>query len=394
MATDPSCLTNAADEYAAVLVSPREPSGVSWIINCLLELGIRVDLQPTVEQIFGAGRAPASAMWLPADDGRWRLHPRASALQKWLPILSRQETFTFRPAPRIWHVQQLPRRADPQRPVLLFVRDLRDALHSLYRRQRPQLAWPEFVAWPQAETLLDAIDHWRLFLECWLAQPQVFVGRFEDYKTDAPALLGRVVEALQLSFSADELAGAAERSSYAAAAAAEARYREAHPRDQQVVNRAGLVGEWQRLPELQSTVAEIARRAGRLLTRLGYAVDAADASAETWDAVAVTRGLSSYAAYQIPDRIVAAAPPTPTAADRRRLERFVQELSVEKLSRAQWEADEIRTLLRHLVEFCRGCAPALTPQVEALAQAFAAGSPFHLARIRELLVSRRSDSTP
>ena len=69
-------------DYRIVLVSLREPSGVSWIINCLLELGIRVDLQPTVDQIFGFGQQPASAMWLPEADGRWRLHPRASALTK------------------------------------------------------------------------------------------------------------------------------------------------------------------------------------------------------------------------------------------------------------------------------------------------------------------------
>jgi hypothetical protein len=172
-------------ESPILLVSPREPSGVSWIINCLLELGIRVDLQPTADQIFGVGMQPASAMWLPEPDGRWRLHPRASALQKWLPILSREETLTFRAAPPILHIQRLPRREESQQQIILFVRDPRDALHSLYRRTQPELSWNEYIHWPQAETLLGAIDYWRLFIECWSDFRSVFIGRFEDYKANA-----------------------------------------------------------------------------------------------------------------------------------------------------------------------------------------------------------------
>ena len=75
--------------------------------------------------------------------------------------------------------------------------------------------------WPHPETLLDAIDHWRLFMECWLEQSQVLVGRFEDYKADAPALLSRIVQALPFESSTADITAAAERSSYAAAAAAE-----------------------------------------------------------------------------------------------------------------------------------------------------------------------------
>src|SRR4051794_22826257 len=58
-----------------LLASPREPSGVSWLINCFLELGIKVSLKPTIERI---GAAPtegveASGMWVAEAGGRWRL---------------------------------------------------------------------------------------------------------------------------------------------------------------------------------------------------------------------------------------------------------------------------------------------------------------------------------
>ena len=375
-----------------LLVSPREPSGVSWIINCLLELGIRVDLQPTVDQIFGIGQQPASAMWLPEADGRWRLHPRASALKKWLPILSREETFSFRPIAPILHVQRLPRRGEPCRQVILFVRDLRDALHSLYRRLQPEISWPEFVAWPHAETLLDAIDHWRLFMECWLERSPVFVGRFEDYKADARGLLERVLHVLGVDCTTNDITLAVERSSYAAAAAAEARYRQQHPLDAQVANRAGLVGEWKTVPDLQPTIEDIERSAGSLLKRLGYSVPNVTQPADSWTRLGITRELSSFSTLTLPERLRAVAESGPDAAAIDALRQWAEPLSPERLQQARLEAEESRLLLRHLQEFSEQYAPELAATLQATALALAEGSDFHLARIRALLLSRRRDS--
>ncbi len=379
----------ATTESPIVLVSPREPSGVSWIINGLLELGIRVDLQPTVDQIFGTGRQPASAMWLPEADGTWRLHPRASALQKWLPFLSRGERHRFRPIAPVLHVQRLPLQAEQCGPVVLFVRDLRDALHSLYRRTQPQLTWSEFVEWPHPETLLDAIDHWRLFMESWLDKPQLFVGRFEDYKADATHLLTRIVGFMGLDCTADEIARAADQSSYTAAVAAERRYRELHPHDRQVVNRAGLVGEWESLPDLQPTIVEMERRAGRLLSRLGYQLKLQDNSADEWQGLSVSRKLSSFARWAVPQRIMDNAPNEPSASLILRLSQFCANLTVTRLADARLEADEVRTLLRSLEEFSQHHAPDATASLQTLMESFSEGSAFHLARIRALLVSRQ-----
>lgn len=376
-----------------LLVSPREPSGVSWLINGLLELGIRVDLQPTVDQIFGTGRQPASAMWLPEPDGRWRLHPRASALQKWLPFLTSNETFAFRPIPPVLHVQRLPLRQEPHGQVILFVRDLRDALHSLYRRTQPQLTWQEFVNWPNPDTLLDAIDYWRLFMQCWLGQPQVFVGRFEDYKSNAENLLTQILRYMEMEFTAEEIMVATERSSYAAAVAAERRYRELHPQDQQIVNRAGLVGEWESLPDLQATVIEIERRAGHLLTRLGYRVTHAGIAADSWEALAISRELSSFAQFDIAPEMVNSARSEPPGPMLDRLQQFCDGVTAERLAGARLETDELRTLLRSLEEFSTRHAPALTASLQTVSQSFSDGSAFHLARIRALLLSRRSATT-
>ncbi len=381
----------ALSDAPILLVSPREPSGVSWIINCLLELGIRVDLQPTADQIFGTGRQPASAIWQAEADGRWRLHPRASALQKWLPCLSRTETYSFRPIPPILHVQRLPLRNEQHRQVVLFVRDLRDALHSLYRRLKPELSWPEFVEWPHPETLLDAIDHWRLFIECWLVRPALFVARFEDYKADATALLEQILLHIGVECTSAEIAQATERSSYAAAAANEARYREQHPHDRQVVNRAGRVGEWELLSDLQPAVREMERRAGPQLTRLGYRCQSPTSTASDWESLAVARELTSFATFDIPSSLTAPSTSVPVVEHVDRLRRFIEQLTTERLTGARLEVEETRALLRHLEEFCLRHAPAQTATVRALMPAFHEGSSAHLARIRALLQSRRPE---
>lgn len=384
------------ESYSFVLVSPREPSGVSWMINCLLELGIRVDLQPTGDQIFGVGRQPASAIWLPEPDGRWKLHPFASALKKWLPILSRTETLTFRPEPRVLHLQTLPQKETGSAQVILFVRDLRDALHSLYRRLQPSLSWQEFVDWPQSETLLDAIDHWRLFIECWLDQSPLFVGRFEDYKADATQLLKRVLEAMRIDRTPDEIARATENSSFAAAAAAEARYRETHARDQTVANRAGTVGEWKKLPDLQPTILEMEQRAGALLARLGYRTSLVRPVKDTWERLAIFHRLSAFERFEIPADIAAGSAGPPREEQIASLIKFARELTTEQLARSPFDAETIRSLLGSLEEFSAGYDSELASAVRTLKEAFAEGSTFHLARIRALYLSRqpRPESSP
>ncbi len=218
-------------EPPIVLASPREPSGGSWLINCLLELGVRVNLQPTADRIWrgASGRQRPSVMWQPAENGRWRLNPRAEELKKWLPILGHQETLHFRDDLEVLYVQDLPQVDLTSARTVLFVRDPRDAIHSLYRRIQPEMSLEDFVAFPHPVTLLDAIDHWRLFTECWLAVDGTLIYPFEDYKADAPGLLSRIVRDLGLVASREEITRAANESTFEKARAGDQRYRSSHP---------------------------------------------------------------------------------------------------------------------------------------------------------------------
>ena len=256
-----------------LVASPVEPSGGSWLLNCLLELGIKVGHKPFVDNVWRGShpRPDANHIWI-AKDGGFELNPKAASLTTFLPILARQTRFFFRDDVEVEYVQDFPARTPDDRSVVLIVRDPRDALYSMYRRVAPGLSFEEFLRFPNPATLLDRPAHWTLFVACWLACPDLHVVRFEDYKRDAEATLRRALAALDLHYDDARIADALHQSSFEKAREAEARFRERVPGEHQVANRAGQVGEGRSRPEVQATIAEIEAAASPALQRLGYDV--------------------------------------------------------------------------------------------------------------------------
>ncbi len=239
------------------LASPREPSGATWLINCLLELGIKTF------------RYSPDGMWRRAR-GRWSLSPHENLLRKWLPALSDHESFDFRDDIQVqWmHEWRSDRYAGSE--IIYFVRDPRDALYSRYKREGSQLSFSEFAAFPDVNTLLDKVLNWKLFNEGWLSHPRVTVVRFEDYKADAGRTLRNVLNAMGLEFDTADVDRAVRNSTFDRAAAAERAYRADHPEDAQLINRSGRPMEWQAGTIDPSVVARIERLCSGLLFRLGY----------------------------------------------------------------------------------------------------------------------------
>jgi hypothetical protein len=240
------------------LISPREPCGASWLINCLLVLGIKT-YRSTVE----------GEMWI-KDGGRFFLNPHEMALKKWLPVLSEVETFRFREGVEVEWAHIWPTRFTAGAKVVYFIRDPRDALFSRYRRESPDVTFREFLDFPDSQTLLDKVDTWCLFNEAWLQQQDLLICRFEDYRLDARATLQAVLDGIGVVADPAAIDEAVLRSGYERAAAAEKRYRAANPWDTQIINRASQVGSWKD-PSLRSEMADITERCRYLLTRFGYA---------------------------------------------------------------------------------------------------------------------------
>lgn len=244
------------------LPSPREPSGATWLINCLLELGIRTF------------RESPGGMWR-REKTRWALNDHERVLRKWLPALSDHQSFAFRDDVEVqWmHEWRSGRHANSQ--IVYFVRDPRDALFSRYKREAPELSFAEFAAFPDVHTLLDKVVNWRLFNATWLAHPQVSVVRFEDYKVDAEQTLANVLRAIGLQFSDGDIFRATQASTYERAAEAERSYRAENPEDSQLINRSGRAMGWQTGEVDGRVIARLESVCKPLLQRLGYPVSTA-----------------------------------------------------------------------------------------------------------------------
>jgi hypothetical protein len=246
--------------HQILLSSPREPSGVTWLINCFLELGIR------------CFRGSSNAMW-EETSGRSSLRPREDQLQRWLPALGRHAKtgFAFRTDVEVlWHHDWPDWRHRGR--TLYFVRDPRDALYSRYRRDDPDLSFHEYANTLDSYSLLDRTDTWALFTRCWLAKPGAIVCRFEDYKRDAAETLANALEALELTCSDRLIDHAVEFSSFQHARAAEQAYLRDHPDDANVViNRSGKVGASGDLAGEDAQVkTRFEARSSDLMARLGY----------------------------------------------------------------------------------------------------------------------------
>ena len=245
------------------LVSPREPSGATWLINCLLELGIMTY------------RYSPAGMWR-NETGRWFLNSPEHILRKWLPALVDHSSFQFRDDLEVQWMHEWFTDAYADNDILYFVRDPRDALFSRFKREAPQLSFREFAAFPDVYTLLDKVANWWLYNKTWLAHPRVTVFRFEDYKSDADKTLASVLAALRLQYSDADISRATRCSTFERAAAAERAYRAEHSEDTQLINRSGRPMEWEAGEIDGSVVVHIENTCADLLAHYGYASSAAD----------------------------------------------------------------------------------------------------------------------
>jgi len=332
------------------IASPVEPSGASWILNCLLELGIVVHHRPVERNVFRRD----GGMWIAEGDGV-RLHPRAGVLAKWMPALAAREIHRFRDDVEVVYVQEPPPAERPAGPGLVFVRDPRDAIWSGYRRLDPEIDFAAFVAWPNHRTLLDRPAQWARFVDAWMARPGALPIRFEDYKRDDTATLASALAHLELPCSREQIEAAAAASTFDRARDAEERYRREHPRDQVVANRAGRVGDYRGRPELDDGLARIDAATSEVRTRLGYGGDA-----------------------------TARARP---ALDREALVAFARRLDPDLAARARLAAHEARELVAAL----GALAPddrGLADHLRQLAPAFAEGGAYHGRQLAALFRSR------
>jgi hypothetical protein len=374
-----------------LIASPAEPSGGSWLLNCLLELGIKVGHKPFVDNVWRGANPPfpADHIWVRSGSDH-RLNPKAEMLVKFLPSAGRAEAFRFRDDIEVDYVQDFPAPQFDTRPLVLIARDPRDSLHSMYRRLSPDLSFAEFCSFPHPATLLDRPKHWALFVAAWLDHPDKHILRFEDYKHDAEATLRAVVDRLDLGCSDAEITAAVFHSTFEKARVAETAYRRKFPGDRQVANRSGTVGDAGAYPDIRAMFPQIEQATAPVLRQLGYAVGETrgDPGSTLW---LNAQFLSFFRKIRLPDG-AGNPPPGGLEADPGFLAllAFAHQVDEDLIRRAALVPDEARQLVDSLSELSGNYGAWLAARLTALRARYGDGSDHFFQRIRELRKARAS----
>lgn len=227
------------------VVSAPFASGVAWLINLLLELGIRTT--------HVASRHPEKH-WLPKGE-TVEIGPAAYDHLRWhLPVLLERKEFLFEPGIEVFWEHRLDFARHPQRPTILFVRDPRDAIYSLYRRDYEEhYTFHEYLSrpatWPYhfpAMFRLPPADTWAYFHLFWLGMRQLMqikIVTFEEARARPVEITEEILQFLGVTRTRDQIQLAVERSSFDRARAAVEALQEQTGRRWRTA-RKGKAGEW------------------------------------------------------------------------------------------------------------------------------------------------------
>jgi hypothetical protein len=253
------------------LVSPPFACGVAWLVNLLLALDIRVTNSGHPDH------------WLDVD-GESHLGPTALDHLKWhLPILHERSRFRFQEAIDIRWEHRLDFARGPACPTILFVRDPRDAIHSLYRRQyEAHYSFPEYLARPDVWQdhfpelfRLPPFETFAYFVSYWLAmsaRAPLLVIRFEDAKSDPVGTARRVLDFIGIQRPVEAIGHAVESSSFDNARKAMQTMSE-KTGETFVTARRGRPGEWRESYD-DEALAFVAGPVVEIMQGLGYATAA------------------------------------------------------------------------------------------------------------------------
>jgi|GEM_PF-2635944 len=179
------------------IVSPELPCGVSWLANCLLELGIPA---------WKAWNLNIAHHWQDIGQDQFCYKHPASDLQQTLPALKTGRCFNFRTTtvPRFSHnpVNLI----DHNHPLIFVIRDPRDALYSQWRRQFPEQAvsaskFVDFLNSPYHHYPLSHLGFTRFYLSLChelLKDQRHIIVRFEDFKRQPVESLSTILSYLDI----------------------------------------------------------------------------------------------------------------------------------------------------------------------------------------------------
>lgn len=211
------------------LVGPIEPSGLSWIVNCLLELNVRVSQSPDIWDF---------------ENGMSQVKKNRQELSRWLPALEKHDRkFKFAPGKSVTWSHDWPAPKHIGTKTLVFTRDPRMALYSGFKRNaEPETTFREYLLEIDPQWLLNRMQLWSLFHLLWSTHPNVHWFFFEDYKKDPVKLLSCVLDELGIeNCSEEDVLNAVASSSWQRAREAEVVFNSNVDSEKKVMIRKGSV---------------------------------------------------------------------------------------------------------------------------------------------------------
>lgn len=195
------------------IVSPPFACGIAWLINALQFL----DIKTTNLSLINDHWQQNGTEWTISDNA-------ASHLMWHLPVLHHRKSFNFPEDIEIHWEHRLDLAVNSLRPTILYVRDPRDAIYSLYRRNyEMHFEFLEYLNRPDVWHdhfpglfNLPPFNTFTYFISFWIALGTIsplLIVRHEDVKKSPNLELRKILNFLQLHRSSDEIA-AAVRSSH------------------------------------------------------------------------------------------------------------------------------------------------------------------------------------
>ncbi len=225
-----------------LVISPIFPSGIAWVLNTFLELGV---------QIY---RGQAKDFWRKGLHG-YTLAKSEDDLKQSLPSLNSNKEFSFEYPLAVRWAHEWPSARSLRRPVILFVRNGKAALYSYYKRMESKGTFLDFLRKPfttgandfDSRLGLPPAETWALFSLLWwrLYSRSGLLMRFEDSKANPFSAISAVLNYLAISADGPHISRALEMSTFERAKAHEEQYLEGRRMDISFrVNRRGEVDEW------------------------------------------------------------------------------------------------------------------------------------------------------
>lgn len=242
-------------------VSPaRAANGITWLINCLLELSIPCLLS---EFTF-------SDMW-EACGNKYRIKPRFLFLSQQIPAIEKE--FVFDDAFICTFEHQYLTDQYAKRPAVFMMRNPVDSLYSYYKRGCTTCSYGDFIRC-MTNQIIPATDMWNLYHLSWSLHSNCLFYSFEDYRKNPLNVLRIILNHYGIVRSSDEIEKAVELSSAENARKHEAEWLKRNPH---IENAHPLITgskfDQTTAELLANEAAFIEQHCGYVMNKLGYPVN-------------------------------------------------------------------------------------------------------------------------